>query len=121
VLSSDARNRAIQGLPEAELARRGLEVETLTLGPSVAEEKWRIEVHDNGPGIPEDIQDKVFDPFFTTKPPGQGIGLGLNISHNIIVQKHKGKITLNSKPGRTCFSVRLPLHLKTTQHNGPAA
>jgi signal transduction histidine kinase len=86
------------------------------------EDSWIVvEVIDNGPGIPEDIQDKVFDPFFTTKPPGQGIGLGLNISHNIVVKKHKGKIMLNSEPGRTCFSVRLPSHLKTTQRNGHSA
>jgi signal transduction histidine kinase len=80
------------------------------------EDSWIVvEVVDNGPGIPEDIQARVFDPFFTTKPPGQGIGLGLNISHNIVVQKHKGKISLNSGPGRTCFSIRLPIHLKTSQ------
>ncbi len=80
-----------------------------------------VEVVDNGPGIPEDIQARVFDPFFTTKPPGQGIGLGLNISHNIVVQKHKGKIWLNSVPGRTCFSVHLPIHIRTTQRNEHSA
>jgi len=74
-----------------------------------------VEIIDNGPGIPEDIQAQVFDPFFTTKPPGQGNGLGLNISHNIVVQKHKGKILLDSEPGRTCFSVYLPIHLETTE------
>jgi signal transduction histidine kinase len=68
-----------------------------------------VEVEDNGPGIPEAVQAKIFDPFFTTKPPGEGTGLGLNISHNIIVQKHGGQIGVESRPGRTCFVVRLPI------------
>jgi signal transduction histidine kinase len=69
-----------------------------------------VEIKDTGPGIPQDIQAKIFDPFFTTKAPGEGTGLGLNISHNIIVQKHKGKIAVTSKPGETCFEVKLPLN-----------
>jgi signal transduction histidine kinase len=68
-----------------------------------------IEIEDNGPGIPESIQSKIFDPFFTTKAPGEGTGLGLNISHNIIVQKHKGEITVHSQPGRTSFQIKLPV------------
>jgi signal transduction histidine kinase len=69
-----------------------------------------IEIEDNGPGIPESIQSKIFDPFFTTKAPGEGTGLGLNISHNIIVQKHKGEITVHSQPGRTSFQIKLPVN-----------
>ena len=73
--------------------------------------QWAIvEIEDNGPGIPPEIQPNIFDPFFTTKPPGQGTGLGLNISHNIIVQKHQGRIDVDSQPGKTRFEVRLPLH-----------
>jgi len=68
-----------------------------------------VEITDNGPGIPEQIQSRIFDPFFTTKPVGSGTGLGLNISHNIIVQKHHGQISFSSQPGRTRFTVRLPL------------
>ena len=74
-----------------------------------------VEIVDNGPGIPEEIQSKIFDPFFTTKPPGEGAGLGLNISHNIVVQKHKGKITVNSQPGKTYFEVKLPINFETSQ------
>jgi signal transduction histidine kinase len=70
-----------------------------------------VEITDNGPGIPKDIQPKVFDPFFTTKAPGEGTGLGLSISYNIVTQKHKGLITVNSKPGETCFQVQLPLNI----------
>jgi len=69
-----------------------------------------VEIEDTGPGIPEDIQSSIFDPFFTTKEPGKGTGMGLNITHNIIVQKHHGKINLYSQPGMTRFEVRLPLH-----------
>jgi signal transduction histidine kinase len=71
-----------------------------------------VEIKDTGPGIPQNIQGKIFDPFFTTKPPGKGTGLGLNISHNIIVQKHKGKIAVYSRPGETCFEVKLPLNFE---------
>jgi signal transduction histidine kinase len=72
---------------------------------------WAIvEIEDNGSGIPEEIQGRIFDPFYTTKAPGEGTGLGLNISHNIVVQKHQGAIDLSSQPGRTCFQVRLPIH-----------
>jgi signal transduction histidine kinase len=68
-----------------------------------------VEIEDNGPGIPEDVLPNLFDPFFTTKPPGKGTGLGLNISHNIIVQRHQGRIDVASQPGKTRFEVRLPL------------
>ena len=74
------------------------------------EDPWVVvEIEDNGPGIPEEHQSKIFDPFFTTKEAGQGTGLGLNISRNLIVQKHQGQISVKSKPGSTCFSVRLPI------------
>jgi signal transduction histidine kinase len=73
------------------------------------EEQWLVvRITDSGPGIPKEIIGKVFDPFFTTKPPGEGTGLGLNISHNIIVQKHKGKISVQSGPEGTSFEVKLP-------------
>lgn len=67
-----------------------------------------VEVGDNGPGIPADLVDRVFDPFVTTKEPGEGTGLGLNLSHQIVVQRHGGTISVESKPGQTRFKVRLP-------------
>jgi signal transduction histidine kinase len=67
-----------------------------------------VELEDNGPGIPEALQSRVFDPFFTTKAPGKGVGLGLNISHTIITQRHNGRLTVASRPGRTCFRAWLP-------------
>lgn len=76
-----------------------------------SEEGVRVEVEDNGTGIAADIQARVFDPFFTTRPPGGGQGLGLTTSQNIIVEKHRGTIELESVPGRTVFSVKLPRRL----------
>jgi signal transduction histidine kinase len=74
------------------------------------DEDWIVvEVADNGPGIPVEAQEKIFDPFFTTKAPGEGTGLGLNISHGIIVEKHGGQISVESRPGATRFTIRLPL------------
>jgi signal transduction histidine kinase len=76
------------------------------------EDPWVvIEIEDDGQGIPEENQSKIFDPFFTTKGPGEGTGLGLNISRNLIVKKHHGQISVKSKPGSTCFAVRLPLDI----------
>jgi signal transduction histidine kinase len=71
-----------------------------------------VQISDSGPGIPKEIIGKVFDPFFTTKPPGEGTGLGLNISHNIIAQKHKGEISVHSGPEGTRFEVKLPIDNK---------
>lgn len=73
-----------------------------------------VEIQDNGPGIPEEIQPRIFEPFFTTKPPGVGTGLGLHISYNII-QKHHGQINVYSRPGQTCFRVVLPLQLRRSE------
>ena len=68
-----------------------------------------VELTDDGPGIPADLVETIFDPFVTTKGVGQGTGLGLNISHNIITRKHGGEITVDSRPGRTTFTIRLPI------------
>ena len=66
-----------------------------------------LSVSDTGSGIPADILPRIFEPFFTTKPVGQGTGLGLGLVHEI-VQKHSGKISVDSVPGRTCFLVKFP-------------
>jgi signal transduction histidine kinase len=67
-----------------------------------------VEIRDNGPGIPEALRSRIFEPFFTTKPVGEGTGLGLDTVARI-VRKHRGNIRFESKPGDTCFQVRLPL------------
>ena len=71
-----------------------------------------VEIRDNGPGIPTAFQPRIFDPFFTTKAPGAGTGLGLNITYNIVVEKHHGQIEVSSRPGATCFRVTLPTRIK---------
>jgi PAS domain S-box-containing protein len=68
-----------------------------------------VEIEDDGPGIPPEIQPRIFDAFFTTKPPGKGTGLGLNTSYKIVVQKHGGAIRVESHPGSTRFIVELPM------------
>jgi len=77
-----------------------------------------LTIHDNGPGIPKDILNKVFDPFFTTKEPGKGTGLGLSISYDIIVNKHGGSIWAESEPGTgTTFFISLPVSGTSGQEN----
>jgi signal transduction histidine kinase len=73
-----------------------------------------VEIGDNGPGIPKEIQPRIFDPFFTTKGVGDGTGLGLDMVCRII-RNHHGTITVESKPGDTSFQVRLPLTQPRTQ------
>ena len=67
-----------------------------------------VEIRDNGSGIPEKLKSRIFEPFFTTKAVGEGMGLGLDTVARI-VRKHRGNIRFDSKPGDTCFQVRLPL------------
>ncbi len=87
---------------------------TLTIRTGVDGDEIFVTIEDDGPGIPPEIVSKVFDPFFTTKPVGKGTGLGLNISYNIITQKHRGAISVTSEPGSTRFTVRLPIQPETT-------
>ncbi|MET0765110.1 MAG: ATP-binding protein [Blastococcus sp.] len=68
-----------------------------------------VEVTDTGPGIPEELRNRVFEPFFTTKPVGQGTGLGLDVSWRIVVERHGGDLRVTSSPGNTRFQVLLPL------------
>jgi signal transduction histidine kinase len=85
----------------------------ITLRTRLAGDWVEVEIEDNGPGIPEEIQGRVLDAFFTTKPPGSGTGLGLDISYNIVVHKHKGSLSFDSIPGKTTFKVRLPHQVNT--------
>ncbi|MGZ5391123.1 MAG: sensor histidine kinase, partial [Mycobacterium sp.] len=73
------------------------------------EEMIRVEICDDGPGIPEDIIGRIFTPFFTTKPFGEGTGLGLDLAWRIVVEKHGGNVAVQSEPGDTRFIVCLPL------------
>ncbi len=68
-----------------------------------------VSIIDHGSGIPAEVLPRIFDPFFTTKPQGSGTGLGLEIVHRIVTQKYGGVIDVDSKPGMTRFTVRLPI------------
>ncbi|MBD1364472.1 histidine kinase [Mucilaginibacter sp. ZT4R22] len=82
-----------------------VEVSTVKIGQFL-----EIKVKDNGIGIPEEIKDKILQPFFTTKPTGQGTGLGLSLSYDIIVKAHGGQIDIDSVEGEfTAFIIKLPL------------
>jgi len=70
-----------------------------------------VEIVDNGPGMPPEIQQRIFEPFFTTKAPGDGTGLGMHIAYNIVVNKHRGQIEVTSRPGETRLRVMLPIRL----------
>jgi signal transduction histidine kinase len=74
-----------------------------------------VEIADDGTGIPKELQSRIFEPFFTTKEVGGGAGLGLDIVYRTVVMLHKGDVSLDSRPGRTCFKVRLPLQPKVSE------
>jgi signal transduction histidine kinase len=83
-------------------------VPTVTVATKKADTVILISVRDNGNGIPQNIVDKIFQPFFTTKPTGQGTGLGLSLSYDI-VKAHGGEIEVESKEGEGAeFVIRMP-------------
>jgi signal transduction histidine kinase len=91
---------------------------TLTIRTSaVGEDAIKVEICDDGPGIPKDIVDRIFTPFFTTKAFGEGTGLGLDLAWRIIAQKHHGNIRVESKPGDTRFVIVLPLVAPKPEEN----
>lgn len=75
--------------------------------------KVEMRLRDNGTGIPENVRKKIFEPFYTTKPTGEGTGLGLSLSYDIIVQMHKGSLQVESQDGEfTEFIIEIPTDLK---------
>jgi signal transduction histidine kinase len=84
----------------------------LEIGASQLGDEIEIRIADNGPGIPPEVADRIFEPFFTTKVQGLGTGLGLHIAHNIVVNRHRGRLTFETAPGRTEFRIVLPLRLR---------
>ncbi len=83
---------------------------TVTVTTKKTGNKVEIIVKDNGIGIPQKALDKIFQPFFTTKPTGQGTGLGLSLSYDIVTKSHGGEIKVDTREGEyTCFSIILPV------------
>ena len=92
---SAVHERTLSGLTDSETYKPTVTVSTKNLG-----DKIEIRVKDNGPGIPEEIKNKIFQPFFTTKPTGQGTGLGLSLSYEIITKGHGGNLALETTIGK---------------------
>ena len=88
----------------------------ICVGTSREDDQLVVEIVDDGPGIPPDVQSHMFEPFFTTKSVGTGTGLGLIISNRIVGDRHGGEIEFESRPGETRFKVRLPLHREQTSN-----
>jgi signal transduction histidine kinase len=82
---------------------------TLTISTRFTGQTALVEVRDDGPGIAPAVQSRIFEPFFTTKPIGTALGLGLDTVQRI-VSKHSGSVAVDSKPGSTCFQVRIPIN-----------
>src|SRR6266404_1998407 len=86
-------------------------------------DKVEIRIRDNGTGIPEEVRDKIFNPFFTTKPTGEGTGLGLSMSYDIVVKQHGGSIDVETEPGfspnlRSSCRARANLNLPRAHFTG---
>jgi signal transduction histidine kinase len=75
----------------------------------------RITFSDNGAGMTEATRDRLFDPFFTTKPIGQGVGMGLSISYQIVTEKHRGSLQCTSTPGQGAAFVKTAINLTTAK------
>src|SRR5450755_3630314 len=82
-------------------------------------DRVEIRIRDNGTGIPPEVKERMFNPFFTTKPAGEGTGLGLSLSYDIIVKQHAGSIEVDTRPGEfTEFRIVLPRTAATTAKSG---
>jgi GAF domain-containing protein len=102
----DAMRGSIQGSGVGDRGLDGPYYPRLTVRTRRNGDRVTIEIEDNGPGIPDDIKDKILQPFFTTKKGTQGTGLGLSITHDII-KAHGGVFRIQTKPGQTIFSISL--------------
>ena len=100
---------AIEALAKVDRSKNPEQKGCLRVVCKVEAEMITVEVWNDGPDIPKDLQDRIFEPFFTTKAPGHGLGLGLDNATRI-VRKHRGHLGVLSENGATCFRVRLPLN-----------
>ncbi len=82
---------------------------TLRVATRVEGDSVVVEIGDTGPGMPPQVAGRAFEAFYTTKDVGHGTGLGLDIARRIVVERHGGKITIDSKPGETVLRVRIPV------------
>jgi signal transduction histidine kinase len=102
-------NNAFYAINEKKLLLNGTFIPTIVVTTKKENGKAVIKVKDNGCGMPKSLLDKIFQPFFTTKPPGQGTGLGLSMSYDVI-KAHEGAIRVESKEGEgSTFIIELPI------------
>lgn len=99
-------DNAIDALEEADLPDS--KKPTITIRTCHKNDKVIVEVEDNGPGIPPEVKNRILEPFFTTKEMGKGSGLGLDVVRRVVQNRHGGGLMIDSKPGRTRFTVSLP-------------
>jgi two-component system, NtrC family, sensor kinase len=103
-------NNSFYAIQQKQKKGKGDYKPMIKVSTELKEQFAQITVWDNGTGIPANIKDKILQPFFTTKPSGEGTGLGLSLSYDIIVKEHNGKIAIDSKEGEyTAFVVSIPL------------
>ncbi len=113
-------NNACQAAHEKKQQAGDIFSPTLSVRSKNLGDKIEIRIRDNGHGIPPAIREKIFNPFFTTKPTGQGIGLGLSISYELIVQGHQGAIKVETEEGRfTEFIIHLPKNANKPKGDHP--
>jgi two-component system NtrC family sensor kinase len=102
-------NNAFYAVQQRQRAGEAGYVPTVSVRTRQVGQQVEIQVLDNGPGMSAEVQAKVFQPFFTTKPAGEGTGLGLSLSYDIITQGHGGALTVESQPGQgSTFTITLP-------------
>ncbi len=106
-------NIIANGIDAIEEYNKPPKISTIRISTQVINPDWvAISITDNGLGIPEEVIQKIYDPFFTTKPVGKGTGLGMAISHQIVVDKHGGILQCFSQPGQgTEFWIQIPIKL----------
>ena len=103
-------NNALQAVAEKRKTAGSAYIPTVTVSTGLEGENVIVRIADNGPGIPATVADKIFQPFFTTKPAGQGTGLGLSLSYDI-VKAHGGFLRMETEEGAgTTFTIQLPKH-----------
>src|SRR5436190_5075070 len=111
----------VMNAEQAMLAANGRGTLVVRTWHDARQESIMLEVNDDGPGIPDDLQPKIFDPFFTTKEVGQGTGLGLTVAY-AIVQEHGGRMRIESRPnGGASFYVELPVSGRLSAAVAPRA